>query len=180
MKPIQTINAGNEDLMIHPLRSIDMQRIDEIQADVFEILSDVENTQYISEKRLKTKNEASDLIFGFVLGYQNGLRYAHFITAKKLNKVIGVIDIISPDLARRFYKLDKYEWMIEYYLHKAYWNIGIMSNSVGLICQELKAQGIHKIAAVCNKQNIYSIKVLNNIGFIKKKPFDQNQDYYEY
>ncbi len=179
MLNFKPINIESDDIIIHPLRTIDMLRIGSIENDIFEILSNDENIEFIPRRRIKDLEDASNKVFGIILGYQKNLSYTHFITNKITNKVIGIIDIISPDYAKKMYSLNKYDWIIEYVLHKDYWGQGIMTGIIAAICQRLRDQGINTIAAVCDKNNISSIRLLEKIGFQKMKPFDINQDYYE-
>lgn len=179
MQKLKPINIESDVILIHPLRRMDMARISDIENDIYEILSDNNSTKYIPEKRLSTRKTATDRVFGFVMGYQTSTSYAHFITDKRTQKVIGLIDIISPERAKQSYKIDKYDWMIEYYLHKDYCGQGIMTGIVGAICQRLKGQGINTIAAICDRNNQASIRVLEKVGFRKTKSFDIKQDYFE-
>ena len=172
------INLQNESILIHPLRKMDMEKIHDIQADLFEILSNEENTKYISEKRLTNQNEIVHRIMGVVLGYQKELSYGHFITDKESNRVIGFVDIITPDYAQQNYYLKKYTWMIEYYLNKSF-GTRIMRGVIKAICKDLNNQGISPIGAVCDKSNLASIKVLERVGFSRIEAFDYKQDYYE-
>jgi len=156
-----------------------MERIARIENEIYEILSDVTTTQFIQGGRLPDKNAASDRMFSIIMGYQTGYSYAHFITDKNTMTVIGLIEIISPERAKQSYKLDNYDWMITYYLHKDYWNQGIMTGIVQAFCQNIKQQGINKIAAICHRKNFGSIRVLEKVGFRKTSSFDIYQDYFE-
>lgn len=179
MQNLKPINIESDIIQIHPLRPIDITRIQNIENDIYEILSDNESTEYIPEKRLSNRKAASDRVYSFIVGYQTSSSYAHFITDKRTQKVIGVINIISPERAKQSYKIDKYDWMIEYYLHKDYCGKGIMTGIVGSVCKRLKGQGFNTVAAICDRNNHASIRLLEKVGFHKTKPFDIKQDYFE-
>lgn len=179
MQKLKPINIENQVIMVHPLRHSDMARIAEIENEIYEILRDDATTQFIQGGRLLDKKAAAERVLGFVMGYQTGYSYAHFITDKKTMTVIGLIEIISPERAKQSYKLDKYDWMITYFLHKDYWNQGIMTGIVGAVCQNIKEQGINTIAAICDRNNRGSIRVLEKVGFRKTTSFDIKQDYFE-
>ena len=174
------ITFETQHFLIHPLRQIDMARHDKIMQDVFEILSDEDATEFIPEKRLKTINEAQDLMLGVVLSYQYKRSYTHFITIKDISKVIGVINLISPETIKESYQgLPEYNWMVEYYIHRLAWDRGIMSEILPIFKTLVLAQGINKLGAICKQQNYASIKVLEKSGFSKKYRADYIQDYYE-
>lgn len=178
MQKLIPISIETYDIIIHPLRLIDMPRLENIEKDLYEILSDFENTLYIPRRRLKDMTDASHKIMGVILSYEKNLQYAHFITNKMTNKIIGLVDIISPEKAKENYKLEEYDWLVEYFLHKDFWGQGIMSGIISAICQKLNEQGIETIAAICDRNNIASIRILEKNGFEKTKPFDFKQDYY--
>lgn len=90
-----------------------------------------------------------------------------------------MIDIISPERAREIYKQVENNWMITYFLHKDFWGQGIITGIVQAICQNIKSQGIHTIAAICDKENSRSIRVLEKVGFKKTMSFDIIQDYFQ-
>jgi len=179
MQKLKPINIESDVISVHPLRNIDILRKESIENDIYQILSDNETTEFIPEKRLKDLKGASEKVFGIILGYQTNLSYGLLVSDKRNNKVIGIINIISPDCAKQTYKIDKYDWMIEYFLHKNYWGQGIMTGIITAICKKLKGQGIETIGAICDRNNNKSIRVLEKIGFQKNKLFDIKQDYYE-
>lgn len=178
MRTLIPILIESEDI-IHPLRAVDQVRMSEIQNEIYGILKDSLNTQYIPEKRLLDIKAAKDRMFGFIMGYQTGLSYAHFITDKRTSKVIGLIDVISPEKAKHTYIIDKFDWMTEYFLYKDYWGQGLMTGIVGAVCHRIKMQGIETIAAICDKNNLNSIYLLEKIGFLKTKSLNIKQDYFE-
>jgi len=178
MVKIRPINIENAQFMIHVLRPIDMVRMASIEKDIFEMLNDDDTVQYIPEQKLIINADANKKVTGFVVGYSTGVSFAHFITEKNGLKTIGIVNIISPETAKASYKLDRHDWMVEYYLNKKYWGKGIATGALTAICINLFSQGILRIAAVCQRENISSLRVLEKVGFIKEKPFDFKQDYY--
>jgi len=155
-----------------------MPHLENIENDLYEILSNFENTEYIPRRRPENRDDLSNKIMGIILNYEKKLQYAHFITNKVTNKIIGMVDLISPENAKKNYNLDEYDWVIEYFLHRNFWGQGIMSGIISAICQRLNEQGIQTIAAICDRNNIGSIRVLEKNGFKNVKPFDFKQDYY--
>lgn len=178
MYEIDPINLDNGAIKIHPLRDINLENLDRLAIDIFDILGDEENTRYISEKKVKDIKEANERLLGITVGYEEQLGYTHFITLNKINKVIGLIDIHTPKRVAQEYPI-KDKWFIEYYLNKQFWGHGIMTRVIKAVISNLKEQGIHNIAAVCMPENKSSVKILNKCGFQKIRKFDKKQDYFE-
>ena len=114
-----------------------------------------------------------------VFNYHAGLNYIHFITDKKLNRVIGLIDLISPEVAKEHYQLDEYPFFIEFYLSDYATGYYIMTEILPPVVDSILSQGIPRIGAVINRQNIAAKKVLENAQFSYKAQFDVLQDLYE-
>jgi RimJ/RimL family protein N-acetyltransferase len=175
---LNPINLDNGVIQIHPLGGRELMKHAKVVNDLFEILSDDENTKYISEKRVTDKKTISDQLLGITIGYQEQLYYAHFLTLKKLDKIIGMINIITPKRVEDTY-LIKNRWFIEYYLNKQLWGHGIMYGAIKAVIQNMEKQGIINLGALCIPENFVSIRLLEKCGFKKIKKFDAKQDYYE-
>ena len=175
---LQPVYLDNGIIEIHPLRDKDLTKPNNIADDLFEILNDSENTRFIAEKRIDSKEALGNLIFGFMMGYQEQISYAHFLTLKSIDKVIGVVNVISPERIEETYNI-KDKWFIEYYLNKKYWNKGIMSGAIEAIISTLRGQGIDNISAICEKGNLASIKILKKCGFNETPKYISNQIYFE-
>src|SRR6185312_6843662 len=105
---MKSICIETYDIIIHPLRLIDMPHLENIENDLYEILSNFENTEYIPRRRPENRDDLSNKIMGIILNYEKKLQYAHFITNKVTNKIIGMVDLISPENAKKNYNLDEY------------------------------------------------------------------------
>ena len=116
-------------------------------------------------------------MLGVTLGYQQQIRYTHFITLKEINKIIGEIIILSPKSVEQSYNI-KNIWFLEFYLNKLLWNYGIMTDIITQIVSRMKNQSIVGIGALVDRQNIQSIRVLEKSGFKRDRKFDERQDYY--
>ena len=180
MDNIKPINLGNEIIRIHGLRKTDMLRLSFIEDDIYEILSNIDNVQYIPQRHITNKEDVSKLLLGVTFGYETKSRWTHFISlVESNNKVIGQIDVLSPTLVEKNYGL-KNIWLVEYLLHIDFWNKGIMTNTLGAVLKNIKEQGITNIGALCQRENINSIKVLEKVGFERKDTFDTKQDLFTF
>lgn len=180
MNKLKPINLDNGVILIHPLRTIDIQRHEQIVESLHEILSDEENTEFIPEKRTNDKEQISMNLLGVTIRYSQELGYTHFITLKGNNEIIGQINIISPkgvELESEYGIKDS--WFIEYFMNKKVWGHKLMSGILNAVISEMKNQGINNICALCMPENISSIKTLANAGFIKISKFDLKQDLYK-
>ena len=181
MNKLHPINLDNGTIQIHPLRLSDIEKQEQIIDNYLEILSDIENTQYIPEKRTNDREQVSMNLFGITYRYGQELGYTHLITLKEENEVVGQINVISP----KGVKVEtKYEiedsWFIEYCLNKKVWGYGIMSGILRAVIAEMVDQGIENISALCMSENIASIRTLEKSGFIKLRKFDLKQDLYKF
>jgi RimJ/RimL family protein N-acetyltransferase len=180
MNTLKPINLDNGATIIHPLRKSDLLRHNEIVDSLYEILSDNENTKFITEKRVKDKDLVAEQLLGVTIKHVEQLGYTHFITLKDNNETLGQINILTP---KGIETQTQYEirdtWFIEYFLNKKVWNFGVMSGAIRAIIDNMKDQGITKISALCMPENIGSVKILTKSGFIKTRKFDLKQDLYE-
>jgi len=174
-KPIQ---IQSEIIMLHPIRDSDMNRISEIEEDFYMILKEEANTEFIKEKRVNSIDQAKNFVFGIISNYSSNKSYMHLITWKETNNVIGAINLITPGHVKEEYKLEEYNWMIEFFMHKNFWNHGIMTGLVNAVCSHLKSQNVNVIDAVCHVDNIGSHRVLEKNDFNKIQKFDFNKYLY--
>jgi len=176
---LKPIFLENDKLLIHPFRPEDLQRFEQLTQDIFSILSDDHTLKFIPGKRLTNLEEAAAFLRTMVINYHTGLNYIHFITDKQLNKVVGIIDLISPAVARAHYQIDHYPFFIEFYLSGFASGCYIMTEILPSVIDKLLQQGISSVGAVVNRNNIAARKVLEKARFTYKQPFDAVQDFYE-
>lgn len=176
---LQPIHFENDKLLIHPFRPEDLNRFEELTKDIFDILSDDQTLKFIPGKRLNSLQEAEIFLQTAIVNYHTGRNYIHFISHKELDKVIGIIDLISPEVAKDHYNMDHYPFFIEFYLSGFASGCYIMSEILPELIELILDQGIDKIGAVVNRENIAAKKVLKHANFNYKAPFDIVQDFYE-
>ncbi|TCC96926.1 GNAT family N-acetyltransferase [Pedobacter hiemivivus] len=176
---LKPIFLENDTLLIHPFRPEDLGRFEDLSSDIFSILSDDQTLKFIPGKRLNSLQEAELFLQTMVMNYHSGHNYIHFITHKQLDKVIGIIDLISPEVARQHYQMDHYPFFIEFYLSGFASGCYIMTEILPQLIDNLSDQGISKIGAVVNRKNIAARKVLEKANFRYKARFDMLQDLYE-
>lgn len=178
MNKLKPINLDNGVIQIHPLRSSDLMRHNEIVNDLYEIFGDKNSLPFNKEKFVADREIISSQMLGVTIGYEQQIRYTHFITLKEPNKIIGEIIILTPKSVEPEYKIHD-TWIVEFFLNKQLWNKGIMTGILTTIVSNMKNQGINKIGALVDRDNIPSIRVLEKSGFIKRNRFDLKQVYYE-
>ncbi|PTS97592.1 hypothetical protein DBR11_16860 [Pedobacter sp. HMWF019] len=176
---LKPIFYENNELLIHPFRPDDLERYEQLVADLFSILTDDQTLKYIPEKRLNSLEEAEIFLQTMVVNYHSGRNYVHFITDKKQDKVVGIINLISPEVAKEFYVISKYPHFIEFYLSSNATGCYIMTQILPPIVDEILAQGIPSIGAVVNRKNTAAKRVLEKANFARKGEFDMLQDFYE-
>lgn len=163
---------------IRPLGEPDLKFLPKIESDIFEILNSKENTRYIPDKYLSNISQVQSVTFTIISGYTNGNYFSLIIVDKRINKTIGVLTIISSDFADNSYGFPLGYWLVDYYLNKKYWGHGIMSGILLQTVQNLNRQGVRKIGALCDINNIASIKTLNRANFKRCDKIDYKQDFY--
>ena len=169
----------NENYLIHPFRPEDLNRFAQITKEVFCILSDDHTLKFVPNKRLNTLEQAELFLQTMLINAHSGRNYLHFITDKSIGKVVGIIDLISPEVAQEHYQIDHYPFFIEFYLSSFASGGYLMTSLLPPIVDEILAQGIPSIGAVVNRDNIAAKKVLEKALFTYKDPFDPVQDFYE-
>lgn len=87
--------------------------------------------------------------------------------------------MISPEVAKEHYQLDEYPFFIEFYLGASATGCYVMTEILPPVVDSILGQGIPRIGAVINRQNIAAKKVLENVQFFYKAQFDVLQDLYE-
>ncbi|ARS40344.1 hypothetical protein CA265_12035 [Sphingobacteriaceae bacterium GW460-11-11-14-LB5] len=176
---LSPISFENEHLIIHPFRPQEMDRLAELSNDVFEILSDELTLKFIPKKRLESIPQAEGFLKSRLLSHYSGKNFFHFITRKSAQKVIGIIELISPDLAMEHYQLKTYPYFIEFYLSSSATGCYIMTELLPVVIECLSDQGISHIGAVVHRKNTAATKVLKNAKFTYQGQFDIFQDFYE-
>lgn len=177
MNTLKPIALDNGYIQIHPYRKKEMMRETEIVNELFEIFGDIESIPFNKEKLVTDKKTISMNLLGVVIGYDQQIRYTHFLTHKDSDTIIGEIIITTPKHVKSIYNLDN-TWIIEYYLNKQFWNRGIMSGAISAIIHNMKGQGIDNIGALVDEKNTPSIRVLEKVGFVYKRQFDLAKDLY--
>jgi len=175
---LEPINIENENLLIHSFRAEEIKRITALARDVYGILSDGYTLKFIPEKRLHSLEESEAFLKSNLLRFHSGKSYLHFITDKSSGEVIGLIDVIAPETARKYYKVDHYPHFVEFYLKAEFGRKKIMTRLLPLFIKKLHKQRITDIGAVANRNNIGAQKVLANAGFRYQSRFDILQDFY--
>lgn len=173
------IHFENARYLIHGFRPLEMQSFNELSQQVFRILSDDHTLHYIPSKRMESLEETEAFLKAMVINFHTGKNLLHFIRDKSSNQVVGMIDLISPELAREHYRINDYPFFVEFYLGSFASGCYLMTELLPAVVEQLLAGGIGRIGAVVNRQNIAAKKVLKKARFKKKHVFDLEQDFYE-
>ncbi|MGN8056115.1 hypothetical protein ACTJKN_07575 [Pedobacter sp. 22163] len=93
--------------------------------------------------------------------------------------MVGMIDLISPELAREQYRVSEYPFFVEFYLGSFASGSYLMTELLPAVVEQLLEGGIGRIGAVVNRRNIAAEKVLKKARFKKIDAFDLEQGLYE-
>lgn len=176
---LKPIYVETDKFIIHPFGAEEMDRLDQLAEEVFAILSDEKTLTFIPTKRLNDLEETKAFLRISLVNFHTGRNFLHFIKSKQTQKVVGMIDLISPAVAQEHYKIDRYPYFIEFYLSSFASGCYIMTQLLPVMVDNILDQGIPTIAAVVNRQNTAAKKVLQKAKFKLKERFDVIQDYYE-
>lgn len=169
----------NDQFMVRAFGAPEVERLDELSQDILEILSDERTLKFIPEKRLRNLTEAKTRLKGMLLDHHTARNQIYFIIEKNAKKVIGILELMSPELVKHHYQLREYPHFVEFYLSSHVTGCSIMSSILPIITDILLSKGIPKIAAVVNRNNIPARKVLLNASFVYRSAFDPTQDLFE-
>jgi ribosomal-protein-alanine N-acetyltransferase len=117
-------------------------------------------------------DEARRFISECLQHYSKKTAYPLAITLNETGKVIGLIGLNEINAGDKHAELG-------YWLGKQYWNRGITTEAIGLICNfAFKELKLHKVFAMTFEQNAASHKVLQKNGF--KLEGKLREEYYIY
>jgi RimJ/RimL family protein N-acetyltransferase len=116
---------------------------------------DPDVTRYLTWRPDQTSAKLEEFIQRALANWQEGTSYAWTVTLKEEGQVIGMIDIRMGMHAN-----------LGYVLAKPFWNRGYMTEAVRAISSwALQQQDITRVWAVCDVENIASVRVLEKAGF---------------
>ncbi|HWV73006.1 MAG TPA: GNAT family N-acetyltransferase [Pseudosphingobacterium sp.] len=175
---LQPIILETEQFHVHSFRVEDIENYQQLAIDVLSVFSDPFTLKFVPDRRLHSLEEAEGFVKAMFINHHVGRNHLHFISSKKIERVIGIIDLISPAVAREHYDLPEYPYFIEFYLMEMLSGRSVMTEILPKITQHVHQQGIEEIGAVVNRNNKAAIKVLERALFRFKGKFDIAQDYY--
>ncbi|WEK17932.1 MAG: GNAT family N-acetyltransferase [Candidatus Pedobacter colombiensis] len=175
---LEPIHIEHADLLVHSFRAEEIKGIESVAEQVYGILSDEDTLRFLPEKRLSSVDDAETFLKGSLLNFHSGKNYLHFISNRKSEKIIGMIDVIPPETAMQYYQLEHYPYFIEFYLKANAGRKQVMSLVLPLFIEKVKQQRIRELAAITNRDNIGAQKVLLRSGFGFRGSFDSLQDFY--
>ncbi len=132
--------------------------------DIFLLRTNDEAIKYIHKPKLKTVDDAKELINK--MNEPDRIQWG--ITLIGENKIIGTIGYhrIEEDHSRA---------EIGYMLHPLHWNTGMMSEAIErVIDYGFNKMNLHSIEAIINPGNSVSRKILQKFNFIKEAYFKEN------
>jgi RimJ/RimL family protein N-acetyltransferase len=174
------VHFENETLVIQSFDARDFQRWSEMVDDIYALLTDKQALKYLPFKRLHSLEDADAWLKNGLISLHCGRNYLHFIRDKRSDRIIGFIDIISPELAQQHYRLHQYPYFIEFCIKTEYAQKKLMSSLLPDFLESLCEQQVSEIAAVINRHNIAAQKVLSRSGFSYERFFDATQDIYQF
>ncbi|WP_121812139.1 GNAT family N-acetyltransferase [Mucilaginibacter kameinonensis] len=165
---------------IDPLGAADIRQYDQLVAGIYQLLTDEQTLRFLPEKKLQSMAAAENWLNAAILNFYSGRNQVHLIRSKGGGKLVGIIDLIPPAVAREHYRLADYPFFIEFYLKGDASGKNLMSRLLPQVLSHLAQEGVDQLAAVVNRRNIAAAKVLKRSGFCCAGQFDLQQDIYRY
>src|SRR5215217_2032543 len=162
----------DQNVELHEFGAADMLRFDDLVNDIEQIFSREATVRFVPSKWLRSRTEAEAYLQLATLNATCTSDRLFFITDHSTKQVVGVIDIISPETAKRHYRMDSYMHIIEFYLSADRQSRGHMSALLPEMLNMLKLQGIIQLAAVVHRQNFKGSRLLQRNGFKYQGMFD--------
>lgn len=175
---IEQISLIRDNFLLHPFRAEEMERFDKLSLDIFDLFNQSGASLFLPHKKLTEVVQAETFLQHALLNQHAGMSHLHFITELQQQKTIGMIELISPKLAKKHYKLKSYPYFLEFCLCDAYAGKGIMSGFLQKFSQILSAKGIKRLAAVASPHNLAAIRVLQKSGINLITEFDAFKNLY--
>ncbi|TWR26735.1 GNAT family N-acetyltransferase [Mucilaginibacter achroorhodeus] len=172
------ISLELDDLSIRRIDQIALNDYPHLVRHIFELLSDKATLRFIPEKEVIDLKSARQWLLTSLMNSQCGRNQTHLIHSLTSGDLLGIIDIIPPNVAREYYQLKNYPFFIEFYLKSTVFGRSIMSDLLPKLVDKLQDRGVQPLAAVVNRKNIPARKVLSRSGFAFEHSFDQLQDLY--
>jgi len=147
MKPPKIIETTR--LTLRPLLMADAEAI------FTEYAQDVEVTKYMTWRPHKDIEETRDFVKRCVLAWEDGSTYPWAITRKEDWRLIGMIES----------RIKGFSMDIGYVLAKTHWGRGYMPEAAqSVIDWGLAQDGIFRVWALCDVDNLASARVMEKIG----------------
>lgn len=172
------ISLELDDLSIRRIDQIALNDYPHLARHIFELLSDKATLRFIPEKEIIDLKSARQWLLTSLMNSQCGRNQTHLIRSRTSGDLLGIVDIIPPNVAREHYQLNDYPFFIEFYLKSTVFGRSIMSDLLPKLVDKLQDRGVQPLAAVVNRKNIPACKVLSRSGFAFEHSFDQFQDLY--
>ncbi len=147
MKPPETLNTSR--LLLRLPITDDAETIFQKYAQ------DVEVTKFLTWHPHQKVEESREFVNRCEHCWEDGTAYPWVITRKEDNELLGMIEM----------RIDGFSADIGYVIAREYWGNGFAPEAVGVIIDwALKQDGIHRVWAVCDVDNVASARVMEKVG----------------
>ena len=163
METLNPFHLKNNEFEVAQYEVFQNESCDQKEIELFELLSDEVSLKYCSELKIDSKEEIKSFVNGFKIYFEQNFQFTYFILSVKNNKIIGEFLLIPPKTVFKTYNIEGV-WFIQYILNSRYCDQGIMTQILKMIFDYLKGK-INKVGAICNKNNIASIRILEKFKF---------------
>lgn len=130
-------------------------RVRDARAVMAAYASDAETTRYLMFRPHRDIRETKTFLRRAKVLRNRGMVFTWAITVKESGRLIGMIDA----------RVEGCQMNLGYVLSREYWNKGYMSEAVAAVTEwGLSLNEIHRVWAVCDVENVASVRVLEKVG----------------
>ena len=130
-------------------------RVRDARAVITAYASDAEATRYLTFRPHRDVGEAKTFLRQAKVFWNRGTEFTWAITLKENGRLIGMIDA----------RVGGCHLNLGYVLSREYWRKGYMTEAVAAVIEcGLGLEGIHRVWAVCDVENVASVRVLEKVG----------------
>lgn len=163
---------------LRPFGAEDMLRYTGLLQDILRIFSNPVTFRFVPARAMLSAQQADAYLQMLILRCSTTADSLYFLHDSLTGKVVGVIELLSPETSSKHYALRDYPHFIEFYLDADYQGSAIMTSVLPQLVGHLKDSDIGKIGAAVDRRNLAAAIVLQRSGFKRQGAFDVLKDLY--
>jgi RimJ/RimL family protein N-acetyltransferase len=151
MKPPETLES--------PRLLLRLPRIDDAESVFQKYAQDPEVTKYLHWRPHESIHTTKEFLLRCIHSWKDGTAFPWVITLKGNQTLLGMIEI----------RLDKFRADFGYGIARQFWGHGYATEAAKIVIQwGLEQESIYRVWAICDVENVASVRVLEKAGMQKE------------